>query len=41
MTEFMYKKVKTEERYMFGDSFIVLTCYDFTVLSEYKNILSK
>ena len=30
-----------EERYMFGDSFIVSTCFDFKGLSEYKNILSK
>ena len=35
------KKLKTEERYMFCDSFIVSTCFAFKVLSEYKNILSK
>ena len=30
-----------EERYMFDGSFIVPMCFDFKVLSEYQNILSK
>ena len=34
----MNKKVKTEERYMFGDSLIVPMPFDLNVLSEYKNI---
>ena len=37
----MKKKVKMEERYMFDVSFIMPTCFDFKVLSEYKNILLK
>ena len=36
----MLKKVKTEERYMFGGSFIMPTHFDFRVLFEYKNILT-
>ena len=34
------EKVKMEERYMFGDSFIVPARFDFNALSEYKNIFS-
>ena len=30
-----------EERYMFDGFFIVLMCFNFKVLSEYENILSK
>ena len=33
------EKIKMEERFMFDGSFIV--CFNFKVLSEYKNILSK
>ena len=33
--------MKTEERCLFGDSFIVPTHFDFEGLSEYKHILSK
>ena len=35
------KGKKTEERYMFDGYFYVLTRFDFKVLSEFKNILSK
>ena len=35
------KKVKTDVRYTFGGSFIVLMRLNFKVLSECKNILSK
>ena len=37
---YMYVE-KGEERYMFDGSFIVPTRFDFKVLAEYKNILSK
>ena len=41
-SERMYvEKIKREERYMFGDLFIVPTRFDFKVLSKCKNILSK
>ena len=33
------EKGKNRKRYMFGDLFIVPTCFYFNVLSEYKNIL--
>ena len=39
-TECMKKKVK-QKKDMFGDLFIVPTCFHFKVLSEYKNILLK
>ena len=35
------EKIKTEERYLFGGSYIMPTRFDFKFLSEYKNILLK
>ena len=35
------EKDKNGKNYVFGGSFIVPTRFDFEVLSEYKNILSK
>ena len=37
----MYVGKGKKGKYMFSSSFIVLTRFDFKVMSEYKNILSK